>query len=222
MIICHRSLEIPDLLCKSVMTEDGGMPRYVLYTIKGKACKGCTRAVDIMETFPEVSEAQVLLQDVDSLKEEDIAIPSWLVGVPTLVEIATRKKWQGSMCLVKLQDLLQRQSLALEGRKRKDSSRGERQGQKQANVPTPLQEDKDALMGLPSQLQAPVGAPASTGTNNNAGDEGPIQEEEEEEVETNTDAAFHLEAGCDPLEADTGKVTESEVQTMMKARGLEM
>lgn len=161
---------------------------HVLYVTSSKPSKGCSVVLSILSKHP-VRNA-ILIQDVDSLRKEGTALPEWLNGTPTLVEIKSRHILKGSEVVSSIPTILDQAARRM----------SENQKARQAPVPDEKKtEPVEDINGLES-----VNAAGSWG---------------EHDAE---DPQYDLEAGCDPSEMNTGKVTDSDIQNVLKQRGMDM
>lgn len=163
---------------------------HVLYVTSSKPSKGCSVVLSILNKHP-VRNA-ILIQDVDSLQKEGTALPEWLNGTPTLVEIKSRQILKGSEVVSSIPAILD------EAAKRMSEKQQARQALVVVEKKAPPPED---ISGLESVTTA-----------GSWGD----QEAEDE------DPQYELEAGCDPSEMNTGKVTDSDIQNVLKQRGMDI
>ena len=81
-------------------------PTHVLWVTTEKACKGCTQIKQILNRYRSVKEV-VLVQDIKNLRQEQVPLPDWLRGTPTLYKLSTRELFEGHAGLIELQELLQ-------------------------------------------------------------------------------------------------------------------
>ena len=163
---------------------------HVLYITSSKPSKGCRAVLSILNKHP-VRNA-ILIQDVDSLQKEGTALPEWLNGTPTLVEIKSRQILKGSEVVSSIPVILDNAA--------KRMSEKQQAHQAPASVEKKTAPSED-INGLES---------ATT-----AGSWGDPEAEEE-------DPQYDLEAGCDPGEMNTGKVTDSDIQNVLKQRGMDI
>lgn len=160
---------------------------HVLY-ITSQPSEGCEIASSYINTglLPGI-----VVQNVDSLMTENVTIPSWLLGTPTIVDVATRDIVSGTGAIDKLKSMM-----AL-----KQTTSGGQTATEAPHPPTkPPQEEAEGLEGVTMDISGAGGSWEETDDNKESGSE------------------FALEVGCDPGNLDTGKVTDNDVQTMMKAR----
>jgi hypothetical protein len=83
-------------------------PTHVLWVTTEKPCKGCTQIKQILNRYKSVKEV-VLVQDIKNLRQEQVPLPDWLRGTPTLYKLSTRELFEGHAGIIKLQELLQTQ-----------------------------------------------------------------------------------------------------------------
>lgn len=77
---------------------------HVLYiTSKSDACLGCKQALELIDS--EEWEERIIIQEVESLISEGAPLPIWLHGVPTLIELSTRRVDVGKYALEALESL---------------------------------------------------------------------------------------------------------------------
>ena len=81
-------------------------PQYVLYVTTLKPCTGSAEAERLLQGTPG-HEGVVLVQDIKALKAEDVPIPAWLKGTPTIVHISSREVNTGTAALRLLTEILQ-------------------------------------------------------------------------------------------------------------------
>lgn len=86
-------------------------PSHVLYVTEDRLCPGCRLATAIWASHEtDGGNTAVLIQDVPSLMRQNVEIPAWLQGTPTLVNIQTRKVLYGQHALACLPELLIRRA----------------------------------------------------------------------------------------------------------------
>lgn len=73
-------------------------PTWVLYVTTEKPCLGCRKVSELLDKVPPYDN-KILVQDIKNLRSEGVELPSWLIGTPTLIEIASRRVLAGSAAL---------------------------------------------------------------------------------------------------------------------------
>lgn len=158
---------------------------HVLYVTTSKPCKGCDEVLPILKKHP--ARSAILIQDVGSLQKEGVALPEWLNGTPTMVEIKSRQILKGYKVVLGISGILDEAAKHV----------GEKQNAHQAaTAGETTTEPSEDINGLGSAA-------------------GSWEAEEE-------DPQYELEAGCDPSEMSTGKVTDSDIQNVLKQRGIDV
>lgn len=80
-------------------------PSHVLWVTSEKPCKGCAQVDNIMERY-KLGKEIVLVQDIKNLRQEQVPLPDWLRGTPTLYNLSSRELFEGRASLVELQRVL--------------------------------------------------------------------------------------------------------------------
>ena len=81
-------------------------PTDVLYITTLKPCPGTEKALSILGNWGNPDN--IIVQDIASLTSEGIAIPEWLTGTPTLVDMETRCITQGTAAIQRLPVICER------------------------------------------------------------------------------------------------------------------
>ena len=80
-------------------------PTHILWTTTVKRCLGCERVKELFGQYPD-DQNSILVQDIKNLHAENVDLPGWLRGTPTLYHIATRNLFEGKNALTELQTVL--------------------------------------------------------------------------------------------------------------------
>lgn len=77
---------------------------HVLYVTSESRSIGCESILQILEDAPD-AKAHVVVQDVAHLKRENVQLPHWLNGVPTLVHIPSRRVEVGRQAIKAVEEM---------------------------------------------------------------------------------------------------------------------
>lgn len=165
--------------------------QHVMYVCNKKDCKGCRIAMAILQSHP--AKDSILVQDVDSLRKQQSELPAWLDGTPKMVEIRSRKLRKGREVIFDLLDILDKNEASCNLRIQ-TSTRSQDSG-------TDLYEEE---YGGQEGFN-------ETGMSAGCWDEEHVSEE---------DDVYDFHAGCDPSEMKTDKVTDRDVQKVLKERDM--
>ena len=166
---------------------------YVLYVCQG------TSGSDIAMNIAMKISALIHIQSVYELIEQDIKLPGWLQGVPTLIHTTTGELLQGTQAIIKLQEKMAEMAML-----------------------TPVVSDVVPTTTSQEEMDTTFETPSSQSTQNVEEHEGVLTVADPEESAADDGfAPLAPETDKDEDDAlDSAKVNMDDIQTQLSLRGL--